>query len=88
MARPQFTVQPQRSNGFAYIPCEIQRATSFAVIRSETFRRSGKTYTVSRVIGRYATKTQAQGMADANTKSTAPTPRHLVRKLGLRIIAQ
>ncbi len=86
MAKPNFVVQPQRSDGRGWVPCELHRATSFAVIRVETFVRKGRKYSASRVIGRYTTKSQAEGSAEANRKSFEPTPRGLVRKLGRRIV--
>ena len=86
MAKPSFLVQPQRSDGRGYIPCELHQATSFAVIRMEKLTRKGKAYTASRVIGRYPTRNQAQAMADCNVKATTPLARQLVRKLGQRII--
>ena len=86
MATPSFTVQPQRSNGVTYIPCELHQATSWAVIRSDNFTRRGRKFTTSRVIERCATKSQAESLAEANRRSFSPTPIHLVRKLGQRII--
>jgi len=80
-----FIAQPQRSDGLAFIPCPQNCATSFAVIRVDKTTRLGKATTSMRVIGRYSTKTQAEGMAAANNKSFTPEPRHLVRKLGRRI---
>lgn len=88
MSRPQFIVQPQRSDGRGYVPCEVHQATSWAVVRTEKFKRAGKTYTASRTIARFSTKNQAELLASANTKSFTPEPRHLVRKLGRRIIAR
>lgn len=87
MARPQFIVQPQRSDGRGYIPCELHQATSFALVRIEKLTRKGKAYTASRVLERFSTRNQAQLAADMNTKRFEPTPRNLVRKLGRRIIA-
>lgn len=86
MTRPTFTVQPQRSNGTSYVPCELHQATSFAVLRVEKFAQGGRVYKASRVIGRCTTRNQAIGLADANTKSTTPPARHTIRKLGLRIV--
>lgn len=83
MPRPEFAVQPQRSDGCGYIPCEPHRATSFAVLRTEKFRRQGKLYTVSRVVDRFATRTLAQGFADMNNQRFAPLETY---KLGKRII--
>lgn len=88
MAKPTFEVQPQRSDGRGFIPCEIHRATSFAVIRIEHFTKSGRKFVAKRVISRHNTKTQAEGIAAANRKSFEPTPRHLIRKLGMRIVKQ
>lgn len=87
MAKPTFEVQPQRSDGRGFMPCDPHRATSFAVIRVDKFTKSGRKFTAKRVIGRYNTKTQAEGAAEANRRSFEPTARHLVRKLGLRIIS-
>ena len=81
-----FIVQPQRSNGHFYEVCEPHRATSWAVVRCDEFRRAGRKFKTSRVISREATRNQAQSLADANTKSFTPTPRDQVRKLGRRII--
>lgn len=86
MAKIEFSVQPQRSDGRGWYPCEPHRATSYVVVKTEKFTRSGRKFTSSRVIGRYATKREAEGAADFNTKAHAPTPRHLVRKLGQRIV--
>jgi len=88
MARPQFTVQPQRSDGRGWIPCEPHRATSFAVVRTEEGKVRGKLYKVSRIIARCTTRTQAESLVEMNTLSYQPTPRHKVRKLGRRIINQ
>ena len=83
-----FQVQPQRSNGVCYIPCEQHQATSFAVVKVETFTRKGRKFTTSRVVDRCATKTAAEGLASANNKRFAPTPAHLIRKLGRRIVKE
>lgn len=88
MARPDFIVQPQRSDGRGWIPCEPHKATSFAVVRVEKLTRKGKPFTASRVIDRCNTKTQADGLAQANRQRFAPTPAHKVRKLGQRIVAR
>jgi hypothetical protein len=88
MPRPNFTVQPQRSDGRGWVPCELHRATSFAVIRTDTFTRKGKPFTASRVLSRCTTKFQAEGLAEANRKAFAPVPRDQVRKLGRRIISK
>lgn len=85
-AQPAFIVQPQRSDGRAYLLCDLHRATSFAVIRIDKVRRHGKTYTINRVIERCPTKNQAESLAEANRRSFEPEPRHKVRKLGVRII--
>lgn len=84
---PTFLVQPQRSDGRAYVLCDLHRATSFAVVRIDKIRRHGKTYTVNRVIERCPTRNQAESLAEANRRSFEPEPRHRVRKLGVRIIA-
>lgn len=81
-----FFVQAQRSNGHAYVPCPVQRATSWAVIREDVYTRGRVKHRTISVHSRHSTRTQAQGMADANNKSFAPTPRNLIRKLGLRIV--
>ena len=83
MARPNFTVQPQRSDGRGFVPCEPHRATSFAVLRTEKFRRQGKLYTASRVVERFATRTLAQGFADMSNQRFEPLGLY---KLGKRII--
>lgn len=88
MARPQFIVQAQRSDGTRYVDCEVHRATNWAVIKLTKKNVKGRTYTVREVLARFATKTQAQGLADANIARFVPTPRHLVRKLGVRIVKE
>lgn len=85
MARPQFIVQAQRSDGTRYVDCEVHRATNWAVIKVIKKSVKGRKYFTREVLGRYATKTEAQGLADMNTKRFEPTPRHLIRKLGVRI---
>lgn len=86
MAKIDFNVQPQRSDGRGYVPCELHRATSFAVIRVEHATRKGRKFTCSRVIERFSNKAEAEGAVDFHRKRHAPTPRHLIRKLGLRIV--
>lgn len=88
MAIPEFVVQPQRSDGRAFVLCEPHRATAFAVVRVDRVRKKGKTYTVSRVIERCPTLKQAEALAEANRRSFQPTPRHKVRKLGVRIVRE
>lgn len=83
MTRPDFIVQPQRSDERGYVPCELHRATSFAVLRVEKFRRAGKFYKVSRVVERFATKTLAEGFAAMNNQRFEPLGLY---KLGKRII--
>jgi hypothetical protein len=87
MPNPDFIVQPQRSDGRGYVPCEVHRATSWAVVRVQKFTQKGRKFTASRVIARCGTKNQAEGLAQSNLKSFAPTPRELIRKLGRRIIS-
>jgi hypothetical protein len=82
MPRPKFTVQPQRSDGRGYVPCEVHRATSWAVIRTEQFRRKGKLYTASRVVDRFSTKTLAEGFAHSSNQRFEPLGLY---KLGKRI---
>ena len=86
MSKLEFSVQPQRSDGRGYIPCELHRATSFALIRTERYTRKGNKFTFSRVIERFGDKAQAEGAADFHRKRHAPTPASLVRKLGRRIV--
>ena len=86
MSKPEFLIQPQRSDGRGWVPCELHRATSFAVVKKQSFTRQGKRYKASVVIGRCSTKFQAEGLAQANRKSCEPMPKHLVRKLGRRIV--
>lgn len=87
MAKPVFEVQPQRSDGRGYIPCEIHCATSFAVIRIDNFTRRGRKFTAKRVLSRHRTKTEAEGAAASNRRAFEPLAKHLVRKLEQRIIA-
>jgi len=86
MGKVKFTVQPQRSDGSGYVPCELHRATSFALIREEAFTREGRAFKVCRVAGRYQTRNQAESAAEANRQSHEPLARNLVRRLGKRIV--
>jgi hypothetical protein len=85
---PTFIVQPQRSDGRAYVLCDLHRATSFAVVRIDKVHRHGKVYTVTKVIERCPTRNQAESLAEANRRSFAPEPKHLIRKLGRRIFSE
>ena len=88
MPKTCFYVQPIRSDGFKFVPCEIQRATFFAVMREDSASYRGKPIKATRIIAKYSKKSEAQSMADLNNQRFAPTPAHLVRKLGRRIVKQ
>lgn len=87
MPKSSYLVEPQRSDGRCYIPCELHQATSFAVIEVKkwTKRLSGKTrhFTSRRVITRKPTRNSAQLEAEAMTRRAEPLDLY---KLGKRII--
>ena len=86
--RPIFVVEPQRCVvGGGWQICAEHRATRFAVIKVETAVIRGEKITGRKLIGHYRTIAEARAFAEANRKSHEPTPRHKVRKLGRRIIA-
>lgn len=81
MARAKFIVQAQRSNGFAYIDCEVHRATSWAVIRIRKARIKSKEYTYRNFVSRHQTRTQAEGEAlSHNLNAAGPTRQYRLGK--------
>lgn len=80
-----FSVQPQRSDGRGFVPCEPHRATSFALVKTEAFTRRGRKYKTSRVVERFQTKAQADGAKLLNEMSHKPS---IAYKLGRRIIKE
>lgn len=86
MRQPKFIVQPQRSDGRGYIPCEPHRATTFAVVKIQQVQKRGKLFTVNKVIDRCTNANLAEGLAEYNRRSYAPTAPHLIRQLGRRLI--
>lgn len=70
MAKPSYIVVPQRSDGVGYVDCPIHRATSFAVKKIEKRKVQSKTYTISAVLSRHSTKTQAEGDRLSHERST------------------
>lgn len=59
MPKSKYIVQPQRSNGTAYVPVDITRATSFAVMK-ETWIKAGETrYKTLKFVSRHSTRTHA-----------------------------
>lgn len=85
MTKPTYEVVPQRSDGRCFVPCEIHKATSFAVIETIKWTRQRKRYTSSRVIKRFSTKNAAHLEAAAMARrSESPT----LYKLGRRIIKE
>lgn len=75
MPKPRFITQPQRSDGRAYVDCDVHRATSWAVIKI-----AGR---VRAVISRHSTKTQADGEVSSRTLNAEGPPRQY--KLGRRM---
>lgn len=86
-SRPTFLVEPQRSDGRCFIPCEPHQATSFAVIEITKWskRLGGKTrkFTARKVIARRNTRNAAELEAQAMTRRHEPLGFY---KLGQRII--
>ena len=87
MTKLDFIVQPQKSDGRGWVPCEVHKATGFAVLRVETFKKRGRKFTACRVLARFQTKAKAEDLAQANKKSHEPLARCLVRKLGQRVVS-
>lgn len=83
--KPSFEVQPQRSDGRGYIPCEPHQATSFALVKTVKFTRQGKKFKTSRVIERFTTRNQAEGAKHLNEQSHLKV---LGYKLGRRIMKE
>lgn len=86
MARAKFIVQAQRSDGFAYVDCEVHRATSWAVVKTQQLRLKGKPYTTRKVISRHQTRTQAEGEAmSQNLNVLGPLRQYaLSKKMGAK----
>ena len=78
-----FEVQPQRSEGRGYVPCGVHQATSWALVKTERYTARGRKFVVLKVIGRYKTRTEAEGMKSANNQSHKKVRGY---KLGRRII--
>lgn len=83
MPKPIFTTTPQRSDGHGYIDCEPHRATSWAVRKSEKLRRGRTLYTVSTIIARCDTRSQADNLRDYAARSVEPPSR--LYRLGARM---
>lgn len=78
-----YVVQPQRSNGKCYVDCEPHRATSWEVHCLWT--RKGKQQRTH--VGRWATKTQAEGSA-AHMRTAFSAPKVRSRKVIARSLTQ
>jgi len=73
----KFIVEPQRSNGIAFINCDISRATSFAVFKVTVYRHKKYFHFQSR----HQTRTQAEGAASSQNLSAAgPLRRYALGK--------
>ena len=86
MTRAKFLVQAQRSNGLAYVDCEVHRATSWAVVKTQQLRLKGKPYMTRKVVSRHQTRTQAEGEASSQNLNAAGPLRQYV--LGKRMGAK
>lgn len=83
MPRATFIAEPQRSDGKGYIPCELHRATSFAVVKVQSFQLRSKRYTTRAVLSRHTNLNQANFEAHAQTLGTLGPKRQY--KLGNRM---
>lgn len=93
MGKPTYTTIPQRSDGRGYIDCEVHRATSWAVRKSEK-RKGGtrgtsmnKYIEVSAIVSRHDTRAQADLDRDYHTRSYEKPSRayKLGQRMGVRI---
>ncbi len=85
MPKPVYHVEAQRSDGRCFIPCELHKATSFAVIETLKWTRNSKKFTARKVIKRFSTRNAAILEADAMARrQSSPT----LYKLGRRIIKE
>lgn len=82
-----FQVEPQRSDGRCYVPCELHQATSFAVVQIETWTKKlngkSKRFKSRRVITRKPTHNSAKLEAEAMARRSVPLDLY---RLGKRII--
>lgn len=88
--RPTFHAEAQRSDGRCYVPCELHKATSFAVIETKRWSKklSGgarRNFTSRRVIKRCTTMNAAELEATAMSRRFEPLNGY---KLGKRIIKE
>lgn len=84
MAKPTYTVVPQRSDGRGYVDCEPHRATSWAVRERKKIRRGRMTHDASRILSRHATRNQAELDRDCYARSILKPRR--AYKLGARML--
>ncbi len=82
MTKITFRAQPQRSDGTRFIDCEIHRATSFAVVKTEKFTRDKVKYTIHRVVERCKTLPMAMSSAASRNAVLAKPERRF--RLGNR----
>ena len=80
-----YLVEPQRSDGRGYVPCELHQATSFACIEHIVWTSRGKKLSAKRVIKRCPTRNAAILEAEAMTRRKIKLPGY---KLGRRIIKE
>lgn len=79
--RWKFATHPQRSNGIAFIDCPIDRATSFAVIKTRTAKIKSRQYTYRQFVSRHQTRTQAEGEVLSQERNQAgPVRRYSLGK--------
>ena len=83
--RPTFHTEPQRSDGRCYVPCELHKATSFAVIETKKWTSKGRKFTSRRVIKRFPNRNSADLETAAMTRRWEPWNFY---KLGKRIIKE
>ena len=65
---PTYIVEPQRSDGRGFVPCELHQATSFACIEHTVWTSRGKKLSAKRVIKRFPARNSALLEAEAMTR--------------------
>ena len=67
-----YFIQPQRSEGAGFFPCEEHRAQRFAIYRKTPYRRGGRYFTVTTFIAAYERKTRAYNAFAQLTREQEP----------------
>lgn len=82
MSKPTFLPVPIRSDGTAFVVCELHRATQFGVMREEKRRVSGRSFTIRKLLPeRYGNLYQSEGAARSMTlNAEGPIRRYVLGK--------